>query len=75
MTNKKFVDLVYKSMIHDRFNLYDAALAVKDHHNIDDQRFVEIIKSERTLKDDLISTCQETGLLKKDKTNNISNLF
>mgnify|MGYP005872711543 CR=1 FL=1 len=75
MTNKKFVDLVYKSLIHDNFNLYEAALAVKDHYNIDDQQFIEIINSERTLKDDLINCCQEMKLLKKNKTSNIANLF
>jgi hypothetical protein len=76
MTSKKFVDLVYVSMIHDDFNLYDAVLAVKEHYNINDQQFLEIIKSEKTLKDDLMCCCQSLGLVKNpNESKPIGDLF
>jgi hypothetical protein len=76
MSNKKFIELVYRAMIYDEFDIYEAVLAIKDHYNIDDEDFIEIFKQEKTLKQDLMAHCQEMGLVKKpEDSNDIDSLF
>lgn len=76
MTNKKFINLIYESMLYDDFNLYDAILAVKEHHEVEEEEFLRILKQEKTLKEDLKNCCQYLGLVKKEKpSSEIEELF
>jgi hypothetical protein len=76
MTQKKFVDLVYRSVVEDNFDIYKALFAVKDHYKIEDELFITFIKKDKTLKKDLETFCQKVGLLKRAKENvSIDNLF
>jgi len=76
MTSKKFVNLVYDSMIFDDFDIYNAAIAVKEHYNIEDEVFLGFLKQEKTLKQDIKNCCQQLGLVKKEKpSSEIEELF
>ena len=77
MNSKNFLELVYKSVLHDKCNLYEACNNVKDHYQIDDEDYVKLIKSEKTLKNELMFCCIDLRLVKekKRKSKNIDALF
>ena len=76
MTPKKFINLVYIAVRKDKINIYEACLAVKDHYEIEDEDYVNMIKQEKTLKTELMHCCIDLGLVKhKKKSKNIDSLF
>ena len=78
ITAKKFIDLVYKCVESDGLNLYEACIAIKEDYYMEEEIFVEYIKKEKTLKDDLFECCKEIGLVKnkhKKKIIDINELF
>lgn len=76
MNSKRFVEIVYKTYLSDKMNLFDTILAVQEKHEIEQEEIVKYLKLEKTLLCDLQSECEAKGLLKSsNKSTDIEGLF